>query len=82
MDHINYPSLIALERVEATLNPKYVGHTAEELLKLFDSITISRRNEPFFTHQILCNNADNETIFTIRYGWNEKTCQWVYEVLL
>lgn len=81
MDNSNSPAPITRQQVEATLSPKYVGNTAEKLLKMFDSVTVSRRNEAYFTHQIICNDADNETLFTIRYGWNDKTNQWVYEVL-
>ena len=81
MANTNRSTSITRQQVEATLSPKYVGNTTEKLLKMFDSVTVSRRNEDFFTHQILCNDEEENPLFIIRYGWNDKTNQWVYEVL-
>jgi hypothetical protein len=63
------------------MGPNVVGNLYCELLKYYTHVHITPRNEPFFTHQILCHDADGTLQALIRYGWSDKSEKWVFECL-
>jgi hypothetical protein len=63
------------------MGPNVVEDLYHELLKHFSYVQIRPRNEPFFTHEILCHDADGATQTLIRYGWSDKSEKWVFECL-
>lgn len=73
---------LAIKRkfIQKTLNNSSLVQMLLTLNEQFEAITISWRGEPFFTHQIVITD-DNNNQFTVRYGWNEKSEKWVFELL-
>jgi hypothetical protein len=64
-----------------SMGPNVVDNIHHELLKHFPYLYTKIRNEPFFTHEILCRDADGTLQAHIRYGWSDKTEKWVFECL-
>lgn len=51
------------------------------LNSVFEDTIVEARNEPFFTFQIRCEDADHKTRLIVRYGWSDNHSRWFFESL-